>query len=80
MNNAYGLVRMEQERNAAMSLDYKAAGRCLSQLRQQMGYEYVTPFAKYLGVGLKRLWHAENGGPLAKGLAPPSGKVPWRDA
>ena len=34
-----------------------------------MGYEYVTPFAKHLGVGLKRLWNAENGGSLGKELA-----------
>jgi hypothetical protein len=34
-----------------------------------MGYMYVTPFAKYLGVKIGRLWYAENGGPLAKELA-----------
>jgi hypothetical protein len=52
-----------------MSLDHKAVGQRLTRLREEMGYMYVTPFAKYLGVGLKRLWHAENGGPLAKELA-----------
>jgi hypothetical protein len=49
-----------------MSLDHKAVGRRLIQLREAMGHTYVTPFATYLGVGLKRLWHAENGGPLAR--------------
>jgi hypothetical protein len=52
-----------------MSLDHKAVGRRVTKLREEMGYVYVTPFAKYLGVGLKRLWHAENGGSLAKELA-----------
>ena len=52
-----------------MSLDHKAVGRRLRQLRESMGYTQVTPFAKYLSVGLKRLWNADNGGPLGKELA-----------
>jgi hypothetical protein len=59
----------KQERVAAMSLDHKAVSQRLTHLREEMGYMYVTPFAKYLGVKIGRLWYAENGGPLAKELA-----------
>jgi len=63
-----------------MSVDYSAVGRRLIRLRECMGHVQVSPFAKHLGVGLKRLWAAENGGPLGKELALHSGEVPRRVA
>jgi hypothetical protein len=64
-----GTGAWNQERDAAMSLDHKAVSERVTHLRKEMGYMYVTPFAKYLGVKIGRLWYAENGGPLAKELA-----------